>query len=415
MVMTTLAHHIDEDFLREAYKRTRKDAAPGIDAVSAEEYEANLDNNLRSLLARFKNGTYRAPPVRRVHIPKNDGRSTRPIGIPTLEDKVLQTAVRMVLEAVYEQDFDDVSFGFRPSRSQHQALEMVWKGLMDVGGGWVLELDIEDFFGSVDHSHLRDFLDLRVRDGVLRRAINKWLKAGVMEEGQLSRPELGVPQGGSISPLLSNVYLHEVLDRWFRTEVQPRLRGQSMLVRFADDAVIVFEREDDARRVLDVIPKRFARFGLKLHPEKTRLIDFRKPPRNGGRPSFDLLGFTHFWTRSRRKKWIVGRKTATTRFSRAVRRVSEWCRNHRHMKVMEQHRELSRKIRGHYGYYGITGNSRALARFVRAVERIWRKWLDRRSQRARMKWERFKLLLLRFPLPPPRIVHSYRRVAKSSA
>jgi group II intron reverse transcriptase/maturase len=416
MVLTTLAHHMDVDFLREAYRRTRKDGAAGVDGQTAKQYEKDLEANLQSLLERFKSGAYKAPPVRRVYIPKGDGSKTRPIGIPTFEDKVLQRAVAMVLEAVYEEDFYNFSYGFRPKRSAHHALAYLWKELMDMGGGWVLDLDIKSFFDTMDHSHLRAFLDQRVRDGVLRRAIDKWLKAGILEDGQFRRSENGTPQGGVVSPILSNVYLHEVLDKWFECQVKPRLQGKAFVVRFADDAVIVFASEADARRVLEVLPKRFEKYGLTLHPEKTCLVAFRRPVRSSqGKDSndeqqrpghFDILGFTHFWARSRRGNWVIKRRTSSSRFARAVRRVYEWCRKHRHWKVKEQHAALKRKLQGHYAYYGITGNSYALSRFTYEVMRAWRKWLNRRSQRRTMPWEKFNALLKRLPLPPVRCVHS---------
>lgn len=415
MAFTTLAHHVDVELLHAAYKRTRKDGAVGVDGQTAAAFEQQLERNLQSLVDRLKSGTYFAPPVRRVHIPKGDGR-TRPIGIPTLEDKVLQRSVVMVLEAIYEQDFLDCSYGFRPGRSAHHALEALWKGLMDLGGGWVVEVDIQSFFDDVDHGHLRSFLETRVRDGVIRRAIDKWLNAGVLEHGAVRHPESGTPQGGVISPLLANIYLHKVLDEWFETEVTPRLAGNSFLVRYADDFVIGLATEEDARRVLAVLPKRFERYGLTLHPTKTRLVDFRRPPPDGGGGgTFELLGFTHFWGRSRRGQPVVQRKTASSRFSRALQRISEWCRLNRHREVAEQHDLLSSKVRGHYGYFGITGNGRALGRFLHQVERLWRRWLDRRSSRAKMTWDRFRVLLRRYPLPPPRIVRSaYALVANSS-
>lgn len=409
MVLTTVAHHIDLVWLREAWRLTRKDGAVGVDGVTAARYEAALEANLSALLERFKTGVYRAPAVRRVHIPKGRGQ-TRPIGIPTLEDKVLQRAVLMVLEPIFEQSFLGCSYGFRPGRSPHGALEAVWKGAMDLNGGWVIDLDIRSFFDTVDKAHLRGFLEQRVRDGVVRRAIGKWLNAGVMEDGAVSHPEAGTPQGGVISPLLSNLYLHHVLDLWFEHAVKPRLRGRAAMVRFADDAVLVFEREDDARRVLAVLPKRFGRYGLTVHPDKTRLVDFRRPDRkSGGSPgerSFDFLGFTHFWSRSRRGKPVIKRKTAKDRLSRSLQRMNAWCKANRHRPVADQHRALSRKLQGHYAYYGITGNGRALAAFLHEVERRWRKWLNRRSQRARMNWAHFQRLLARYPLPPPRVTHS---------
>ncbi len=418
MALTTLAHHIDVEFLREAYRCTRKDGAPGVDRQTAVEYAAELESNLRSLLDRLKSGAYRAPPVKRVHIPKGDGSKTRPIGIPTFEDKVLQRAVSMVLEAVYEQEFHDCSYGFRPGRSAHQALQALWEALTKMRGGWVLELDIQGFFDSLDHGHLRGFLDQRVRDGVLRRTIDKWLKAGVMEDGAISFPDSGSPQGGVISPLLANVYLHEVLDDWFEKQVRPRLAGRAVLIRYADDAVIVFSSEQDARRVMDVLPKRFGKYGLTLHPEKTRLVPFHRPSmpgggKRGGRPgTFDLLGFTHFWARSYRGRLVIRRQTARSRLHRALLQVALWCRANRHHPVVEQQRSLNLKLRGHYGYYGITGNLPALKRFKRGVQGVWRKWLNRRSQRARMTWERFNSLLQRNQLSPPRVVQSVYRVGK---
>jgi group II intron reverse transcriptase/maturase len=422
MVFTTLAHHIDIEFLLEACRRTRKDGAVGVDGQTARAFAEDLEENLQSLLDRFKSGSYRAPPVRRVLIPKGDGRSFRPIGIPTFEDKALQRAVVMVLEAVYEQDFLDCSFGFRPRRSAHQALHSLREGLMGMGGGWVLELDIQSFFDALDKGHLRSFLDQRVRDGVIRRTIDKWLAAGVMEDGCVVHPETGTPQGGVVSPILSNVYLHEVLDRWFEDVVKPRLEGQAFLIRYADDATLVFSCERDARKVLAVLPKRFAKYGLTLHPTKTCLFDFRRPRGSVGhrgrstppRPAtFDLLGFTHYWGRSRRGYWVVKRITAQKSFRRAVRAVALWCRRFRHEAVWWQHRSLRRKLHGHYGYYGITGNSRALVSFSRAVRRIWWKWLSRRSQRAWLSWDRYAAILRRYPLPAPVAIHSVlRRTAK---
>lgn len=417
MALTTLAHNIDIDFLREAHRRTRKDGAAGVDGQTAADYAGNLEGNLKALLEGFKSGRYRAPPVRRVHIPKGDGTKTRPIGIPTFEDKVLQRAVAMVLEAVYEQDFLDCSYGFRPGRSAHQALQALWDGMMEMGGGWVVEVDIQGFFDSLDHGRLRGFLDQRVRDGVVRRAIDKWLKAGVMQGGELVHAEGGTPQGGVVSPLLANVYLHEVLDKWFETEVKPRLKGRGFLIRYADDFVVVLSSEEDARRVMDVLPKRFGRYGLTLHPEKTRLVPFQRPTSGttGGKAdpqSFELLGFTHHWAKSLRGRWFVKRKTTPSRFGRALQRVGEWCRRNRHLPVAIQQQSLAQKLKGHYGYFGITGNAAALGGFFYEVKRVWRQWLDRRSQRAKMAWPRFEKLLERYPLPPPVVVHSvYRSTA----
>jgi RNA-directed DNA polymerase len=357
----SLSHHIDLELLHEAFRRTRKDGAPGVDGRTGKEYESNLELNLQSLLDRFKSGRYQAPPVRRTYVAKGDGSRTRPIGIPTFEDKVLQRAVAMVLEAVYEQEFLTCSHGYRPGRSAHGALRELREGLMSMGGGWLLEVDIKSFFDSLDHGQLRSILDQRVRDGVLRRTIDKWLSAGVLEGLQLSHPDAGTPQGGVVSPLLANIYLHEVIDRWFERDVKPRLRGRAFMVRFADDLVLAFSSDQDARRVWEVLPKRFGKYGLTLHPTKTRVLHFRprgsaQEPKDGiKKRGFEFLGFTHYWEQSRRGLWVVKQKTASSRFGRALRAVSEWLRNHRHDAVAWQHRQLERKLRGHDAYYGITG------------------------------------------------------------
>jgi RNA-directed DNA polymerase len=414
--LLSLAHHIDIDLLREAYRRTRKDGAAGVDGQTAAVYQENLEENLQSLLDRFKSGRYQAPPVRRAYIPKgNNPSKKRPIGIPTFEDKVLQRAVAMVVEAVYEQDFLDCSYGFRPGRSAHQAIRNLWQGLMSIGGGWILEADIQSFYDNLDHRQLRSFLDQRVRDGVIRRALDKWLKAGVIEGGTLSHPTTGTPQGGVVSPLLSNIYLHEVLDTWFEAVVKPRLRGAAFLIRFADDFVLAFQLESDARRVLEVLPKRFGKYGLSLHPDKTRLVRFEQP---GGKAdtertqphkeprSFDFLGFTHFLERSRRGTWMVKRKTASDRITRVLRKLSQWCQDNRHAPIGWQQTQLLSKLRGHGGYYGITGNSKSLSSVHHWVLRIWRKWLSRRTRDSNLTWERFNLLLKRYPLPNLRICHA---------
>jgi group II intron reverse transcriptase/maturase len=410
MVWTTLAHYIDLELLREAYRLTRKNGAVGIDGQTAEEYGRNLEENLKSLLERLKSGTYKASPVRRVYIPKGDGKKKRPIGIPTFEDKILQRAVVMVLEAIYEEDFLSCSYGFRPGRSAHQALAELWQNLMNMDGGFVVEVDIERFFDTLEHSHLRDFLDKRVRDGIIRRVIGKWLKAGVLEEGKVQEIESGTPQGGVISPLLANIFLHEVLDKCFEEQVKPRLSGNAFLVRYSDDILMVFSLERDAKKVIAVLQKRFGRFGLSLHPEKTRLVDFRRPKQtthegtrrqDSGPGVFDLLGFTHYWGKTQQGGLAVKRKTAKDRFGRSLRRAAQWCRSNRHLPIRIQYQNLARKLQGYYQYYGIIGNRQALTRFLYEVKRVWRKWLDRRSQKRSMPWERFIRLLDRYPLPEP--------------
>jgi group II intron reverse transcriptase/maturase len=409
VALTTLAHHIDVDWLREAYRQTRKDSAPGIDGQDATQYAEHLEDNLRALLERAKAGSYRAPPVRRVHIPKGDGSQTRPIGIPTFEDKVLQRAVTMLLETIYEQSFHDFSYGFRPGRSAHQALEALRDATMAMHGGWIVEVDIKRFFDTIDHGRLREILHQRVRDGVLLRLIGKWLNAGVLEGNILEYPEEGTPQGGVISPLLANIYLHEVLDEWFVRDMRPRLHGRVTLVRYADDFVFVFERKDDALRVLDVLPKRFGEYGLELHPDKTRLVEFTRPSRDvdndddDGPGTFDLLGFTHYWAKSRKGNDVVKRKTAKDRFRRALRRIYDWCRNNRHKPVVVQHATLKKKLEGHYRYYGLPTNAPALTSFRRRTVLAWWKWLSSRSQKARLTVAAMTRLLARYPLPEPRL------------
>lgn len=410
MGFTTLAHHIDEAWLREAYRRTRKDGAPGIDGETASDYAEQLDDRLTALLNAAKSGRYRAPAVRRVQLPKEDG-SSRPLGIPTFEDKVLQRAVMMVLEAIYEQDFLDCSYGFRPGRSAHDALDAFHSAATRLAGGWVVELDIQQYFESIDHGHLRDMLNQRIRDGVVTRLLGKWLKAGVLEEGVVRRRERGTPQGGVISPLLANLYLHHVLDTWFEQEVRPRLRGKASLFRYADDAVLLFETEDDARRVMEVLPKRFGKYGLTLHPAKTRLVPFKRPDRlrgrgdsNGDGPcgpkTFDFLGFTIHWGKSLAGRWVVKTRTASSRFRRALKRLSDWCQRNRHHPLALQRRRLNQQLRGHYGYYGRIGNRNQLWVFHRRAIRAWKRALARRSQRG-LSWHAMYRLVERFPLLTP--------------
>lgn len=411
--ITTLAHNIDLAWLREAYRRTRKAGARGVDGQSGAEYAMDLERNLQSLLDRAKTGAYRAPPVRRVHIPK-DGKETRPLGIPTFEDKVLQRAVAMLLEAVYEQDFLDCSYGFRPGRSAQQALDTLRTAAVISAGGWAVEIDIRKFFDSVDRQVLREVLRQRVRDGVVLRLIAKWLKAGVMENGTVTLPDSGTPQGGVISPILANILLHEVLDVWFEREVRPRLRSQATLVRYADDAVMMFADESDARRVLEVLPKRFAKHGLALHPEKTKLVAFERPDRpsrrrdcvGGAGPArpetFDFLGFTVHWGKSLAGKWVVRTRTSKSRFRRTLKNIAAWCRVHLHHALDAQQRALNQKLRGHYAYFGRRGNlGRVWAVYTR-VRQVWRRWLSRRSQKAKLTWSAMIRLLERYPLVKPR-------------
>jgi len=404
----TLADLIDVDFLREAYRRTRKDSAPGIDRVTAQEYAEHLDEHLRDLHERLRSGRYQAPPVERVWLDKEDGRK-RPIGKPTFEDKIVQRAVTMLLGASYEADFQDFSYGFREGRSPHQALNELRKQCLDKHLHWIIDADISGFFDSLDHSLLRDVLRRRVKDGSILRLIGKWLNAGVIDGGELTYPESGSPQGGVISPMLSNIFLHHVLDEWFVRDVQPRMKGRCVLLRFADDFVIGCEREADAQRIMSVLPKRFARYRLTIHPEKTKLIAFRKPARrettDTGNDTFEFLGFTHYWAKSRLGDWVLKRKTAKKRARRAKKTLWQWCRVNRPRPLKEQYQQLGQKLQGHYQYYSIRGNYRALESVFEFVRTAWRYWLSRRSRESYIRWDKFERLLAVFPLPRPRIIH----------
>lgn len=408
MVFTTLAHLIDVELLREAYKRTRKDSSPGVDGVTAKEYGANLEANLSNLHERLRKQQYYAPPVKRTYLEKEDG-SRRPIGMPAFESKVVERAVVMLLGAVYEQDFYDCSYGFRPGRSPHQALielrnRCAWGNINVVVDG-----DVSGCFDNIPKGPLLEVVRQRVNDGGILRLIGKWLNAGVLDGEELFYPEKGTPQGSVISPLLANIYLHEVLDQWFERDVKPRLKGQCYLIRFADDFVIGCELESDAQRLMAVLPKRFERYGLTIHPTKTKLVKFGRPKLNDdgkGNGTFDFLGFTHYWTRGRKGTWVVKRKTAAKRLGRAGQRVWQWCQQHRHDPLREQQKKLSSKLRGHYQYYGIRSNYVHLYLYYEQVKWAWRSWLDRRGGKKRMTVARFEELLAVFSLPRPRIVHS---------
>jgi len=413
MAFFTLNQYIDYEWVRYAYDRTRKDGAAGVDDQTAEEYAANLEQNLRNLVDQLKSGSYRAPPARRHYIPKADG-SKRGIAIPCFADKVAQRAIAMLLEPIYEQVFSDCSFGFRPARSAHQALLVVRHAIMERGGRWILDVDLRKYFDSIDLAKLREFLDRRVTDGVVRRLIDKWLKAGVLEDGQLHYSDTGTPQGGVISPCLANVFLHYVLDEWFAHAVQPRLRGPSTLVRFADDFVAMFASKDDAERVLRVLAKRMGKYGLQLHPDKTQLVDFRvkkKPPPASAETalatSFQFLGFLPVWGKSRKGNAVVRQQTAKDRFARALKAINEQCRRMRTWPLRTQHQKLSQMLKGHIAYFGISGNYARIAALISQARRQWRYWLSRRSHKSRVGWEAYERVLRRFPLPRARIAHCY--------
>jgi group II intron reverse transcriptase/maturase len=402
--LTNLHQFIDEKFMESSFKTLNKNSSPGIDGQNWYDLLQELPQGFSSLYERFKSGSYKAPPIRRVYIPKGKT-GQRPLGIPTIEDKVLQESVRRLLNPVYEEDFKEFSFGFRTGKSQHQAINYMFKEVSFKGLHYIIDADLKNYFGSINHGKLRIFLDRRVKDGVIRKMIDKWLKAGIMEDKQLSYPKEGTPQGGIISPLLSNIYLHYVLDEWFCGEIQPLLSGKSFIVRFADDFVLGFANPKDAARVMDVLPKRFKKYDLELHPEKTKIVNLDSKRGEGGR-SFDFLGFTHYLGKSRKGKVVLKRKTSSKKFTQSLSKTYDWIKINRHRKLKELIPELNVKLRGHYNYYGITFNSRAINGYYYQVRRILHKWLNRRGGKKAWKWERYDQLVTDWmPLLRPKIYH----------
>ncbi len=410
MVFTSVVHKIDLDMLCRSFKSIRKSKGAGVDKKTAKEFAANLDENLYNLYQRLRRGQYVAQPVKRVWIDK-DGNKKRPIGIPALEDKIVQKAAETILSAIFEVNFYGFSYGFRKKYSAHMALKAIWENCQTLNINWIVDADIAGFFDNIDRKLLIEFIKRRVNDGGMIRLIGKWLNAGVMEDDVLSYPEKGTPQGGVISPVLANIFLHYVLDDWFEKEVKPRMKGRCFLIRYADDFVMGFELERDARRVMEILPKRFARCKLSVHPDKTKMVDFRKPgkrERSGiYERTFDFLGFTHYWGKSLKGRYVVKRKTAGKRIRRFMRTIWEWCRKNRHLPLSEQYQVLSQKLRGYNQYYGIIGNYDVLKTVRWRTKRMWRYWLSRRSHKGHVSWEKFeKSIVSKYVLPRPRIVHN---------
>jgi RNA-directed DNA polymerase len=409
---TNLLSHIKHPLLKEAYHRLRKRAAAGVDGVTWDEYGEGLEERLLDLQDRVHRGSYHPQPVRRVHIPKGDG-TTRPLGIPALEDKIVQQAARMVLEPIYEAMFVGFSYGFRPKRSQHHALDAL-AAAIERKVSWVLDADIRSFFNTIDHGWMQKFIEHRIGDSRMVRLLMKWVRAGVMEDGELHEVHEGSPQGAVISPLLSNVYLHYVVDLWVQQWRKRHAHGEVYVVRYADDLVMGFQREQDARAMYEALGQRLATFGLELHPEKTRVLEFGRFAREGrarrglGKPeTFEFLGFTHIVGVSRDGKSQLHRRTSRKKRRAKLAAVKKACQKRQHWPVPEQHAWLSSLLTGHFQYYGVPTNFRALGQFEAAVGRIWHRSLQRRSQRGRWnaaQWQSFKK---RFPLPPPRIVHPW--------
>jgi len=409
MVFTTLAHHMDEEFLTEAFYQLKKDAAAGIDEMTATEYGDNLGARIADLHRRLVTGQYRAQPARRVWIPKGDG-GQRPLAILVLEDKIVQRAVAMLLEALYESHFYDYSFGFRRHFSALGAIIYVRHQCLELGINWIIDADIRKFFDTISWEQLRAILQKRMNDGAILRLIGMWLHVGVREEGQVVNQEVGTPQGAPVSPILANIFLHVVLDEWFAKQVRPRMSGNCFLARYADDFVMGFSVKKDAERVYRVLPKRFERFGLSIHPEKSRMVQFSRPywKRGKGPGSFAFLGFTHYWAKTRSGGWTIKRKTQSKRLSRFLSGIGDWCKEHLHEPLAEQHRSLSAKLRGHYQYYGVRGNYKMLEVAYEHTRVMWKKWLRRRNSMNRMSWERFtEQVEQTLALPLPRITHVF--------
>jgi RNA-directed DNA polymerase len=409
---TNLLSHLKVPLLREAYNRLHKEAAPGVDGVTWREYGENLDARLRDLQDRVHRGNYHPQPVRRVHIPKGNGR-TRPLGIPSLEDKVVQQAARMILEPIYEHEFLGFSYGFRPGRSQHKALDAL---AVAIGRtvNWVLDADIRDFFNTINHGWMQKFIEHKVGDRRMVQLLMKWLHAGVVEDGELREVQEGAPQGGGISPLMSNIYLHYALDLWVRQWRKRHARREVYVVRYADDVVLGFQDEQDARAMRTAMAERLARFGLELHPDKTRVLRFGRYAHTDGkrdgrtRPeTFDFLGFTHIAGHARGGKSQLHRRTSGKKRAAKLSALRAEMRRRRYEPPAVQHRWLCSVIRGHCQYYGVPTNSRALGTFRRNVEREWHRQLQRRSQRARWTADKARRFEARYPLPVPRIVHPW--------
>lgn len=412
----SIAHLLTPEALYEAFLSLRKNASAGVDNVTYEDYEKQAQQKIQQLHERLKSKTYRAQPLRRIYIPKEDGRK-RAISIPALEDKIVQKAVVELLNAIYEPDFLTCSYGFRPGRSPQEALDDVGRVICREPTSCVLELDITSYFDSIVREQLMEMVERRISDASILRLIRKWINVGVIDDGRLLLSETGTGQGQIISPILANVYLHFVLDEWIEHDVKPRLRGKVFEIRYADDALLCFQYREDAEKVMQVLPKRFAKYGLTLHPEKTRLIAFGREAqaqaeRMGTKPeTFEFLGFVHKCARSRRGKFVLHVKTMKKRLGRALKAVATWCCEHRHDDVEKQQAALNAKLRGHYQYYGRPTNYRSLRQFYRGVRRIWKKWLNRRTRGKTLSWEVYEQLLRRHPLQRPRITHPWAGMA----
>jgi RNA-directed DNA polymerase len=410
---TSLAHLLNEEFLKECYYSLGRDRASGIDGVSWKEYGEHLDDNLRNLVVRMKAKRYKPLPAKRVYIPKNE-HEKRPLGLPALEDKIVQKAISRILEAIYEADFLNCSYGFRPGRDCHQALNAVDKIIMRNHVNYVIEADIKGYFDNVSHEWMIKFLQVRIKDSSFLLLIRRFLKAGYCESGKFIATDQGTPQGGNLSPMLSNIFLHYVLDLWFEKKVIPRVTGACNMVRYADDFICMVEHADEAQRIIEALRKRFAKFDLELHPEKTRVVSFgrferERASKQNRRPNtFDFLGFNHYCGKNRKGKFILVRKTSNKKFRMKCKEMNKWLRMIRNdQKTSEWWVVLQAKLRGHYQYYGVSGNMPSLKKFYTLTEHMVMKWLNRRKQRKSFNWESFRKYREYYPLPQPKIVHNF--------
>ncbi len=408
----SIAHFLTPEALYEAFRSLRKEASAGVDEVTYEDYAKQATENVQGLWEKLKGKTYRAQPLRRIYIPKEDGKP-RAISIPALEDKIVQKATVRLLNAIYESDFLACSYGSRPGRSPHQALDEVDRILFREPMSYVLEIDIVSYFDAIVREHLMEMVERRISDTSILRLLRKWINVGVIDEGRLLVNKTGTGQGQVVSPLLANIYLHFILDQWFEDEVKPRLKGKAFEVRYVDDVLLCFQHKEDAQKVLTVLEKRFSKYGLRLHPEKTRLVEFGRSAlataeRTKTQPAtFEFLGFVHVSARSRRGKFMVTVKTMKKRLKRSLKAAEQWCKEHRHDPVKDQQATLNAKLRGHYQYYGRASNNRALRQFFNGVRGMWKKWLNRRTRGTTLHWDKYLQLLRRHPLLLPRITHSW--------
>lgn len=414
---TSLAHHVTAERVWKNLKHLRRSSAAGSDEQSVLEAKETFEAWIEPMLQSMHRGGYKAPPVRRVYIPKPGKQEKRPIGVPTVADRALQRSVCQVLTAIYEQDFLSCSFGGRPGIGAHHAVATLHEIITGRKIGWVLEADLKNFFGSLDHEWIQSFVEHRVGDPRILNLIRRWLKAGALEEGTVHPSEEGTPQGGSISVLLSNVYLHYVLDLWFEKAIKPLMEGEAYLVRYIDDFVVCFQYRADAVRFQKVLPKRLEKFALALEPEKTKLVEFGRfaqkyaEKRGRKRPeTLKFLGFTFYCTHNLKGKFKVGLRTENTRVHRSMQRFCDLMRRMRHLPIQEQMKNLNKVLRGYYAYFGIAGNYMALQRLYRSVERYWKKMLGSRSQKGEITWEMFLNLKQRFELLRPKLVIPYRKL-----